>query len=181
MSDGKILIMGVGGCGSGFIWNMFRLCGVETTTHREWIRHGGIRSSKDPANFPAPKVIKHLGGFMANLQLHMERYQWEIEHVFFATAKLELAMSIQKVRLKGPYDYDEQLALYHSRLGKGTAQLIETAFPFTVVRCPDSILHPEYLYEKMRKCLPGVTYERFLEVHEGWVRSEDRDSLSIYE
>ena len=184
MGEGKILIMGTGGCGSGFIWNMFRLCGVETTEHREWMRQGGIRSSKDPASFPAPKVIKHLGGFLLNLQDHIETCQWEVEHVFFATAKLDLAMSIQKSRIRRrgkDFDYDEQLALYYSKLGKGTAQLIETGLPFTIIRCPDSILHPEYLYGKMKRCLPDVTYERFLEAHNELIIPKKRDRLYVHD
>ncbi len=30
MSDGKVLIMGVGGCGSSFLWGLLGDCGLST-------------------------------------------------------------------------------------------------------------------------------------------------------
>lgn len=184
MSDGKILIMGTGGCGSGFIWHMLRECGLETTEHREWIRHGGIIQSKDPANFPAPKVIKHLGGFLNNLNTHLDNYQWEVEHIFFATATLDLAMSIQKSRMRKrqvEFNYNVELERYYSKLGKGMAQLLERDYPFTVVRCPTSILNPRYCYDKLKVVLPSeVSYERFAEIHASKIIPKRRNQLLVY-
>lgn len=179
----KILIMGTGGCGSGFIWHMLKDCGLETTDHREWIRSGGITHSKDPANFPAPRVIKHNGGFLSNLNLHLDNYQWEVEHIFFAVAKLDLAMRIQKSRFRltrREFNYDEQLELYYSKLGKGMAQLTERAHPFTVVQCPASILNPQYCYDKLKVVLPGVPYEEFAEKHAARIVPKLRDRLPPY-
>ena len=132
MNDGKILIMGTGGCGSGFIWHMLRHCGLETTVHREWIRSGGITNSTDPTNFPAPKVIKHNGGFLHNLNTHIENFQWDVEYIFYAVATLDLAMDIQKERMLrrgAAFDYGTELERYYGKLGRGLDQLSESGHP----------------------------------------------------
>ncbi len=183
MSDGKILIMGTGGCGSGFIWHMLKGCGLETTEHREWIRHSGIVGSSDPANFPAPKVIKHLGGFLNNLNAHLDNYQWKVEHVFFATATLDLAMNIQKSRLRKrdkEFEYGVELERYYSKLGRGMAQLLERDYPFTVVRCPTSIKDSRYCYDKLKVVLGDTTYEQFSKVHSDWIIPKRAALLSPY-
>lgn len=184
MSDGKILIMGTGGCGSGFIWHLLKNCGLETTEHREWIRQGGIRESKDPANFPAPKVIKHLGGFLNNLNHHVDTYNWEVKHVFFATATMDLALSIQKSRLRKrniEFDYDVELEKYYGKLGRGVAQLLERDYPFTIVRCPTSIKDARYCYDKLKVVFGDVTYDRFSEIHSNLIIPKRAALLAPYE
>ena len=180
---GKILIMGTGGCGSGFIWHMLKRCGLETTEHREWIRSGGITTAVDPTNFPAPKVIKHNGGFLHSLNKHIETFQWKVEHVFFAIATFDLAMHIQKERMLqrgASFDYDTELERYYGKLGRGVAQLAESDYPFTIVLCPRSILDVEYCYSKLKVVLPNITYEEFVEKHSEWVKHERKSFLSTY-
>ena len=181
--SGKILIMGTGGCGSGFIWNMFRRCGLETTVHREWIRYGGITKSDDPANFPAPKVIKHNGGFLKNLNKHLDNYQWDVDHIFFAVAKFDLAMSIHKGRKAGKKDqppYDEVVQEYYRKLGVGLSALVERDHPFTVVQCPRSILDVQYCYDKLSVVLPNTTYEEFAGHHADQILPDRRDKLFAF-
>lgn len=183
MSDEKILIMGTGGCGSGFVWHMLKRCGLETTEHREWIRQGGIIRSKDPANFPAPKVIKHLGGFLTNLNKHLDNYQWEVEHIFFPTAVLELQMSTQKRRVKSrglTFDFETELVKYHEKLGRGLAQLMERDHPFTIISCPRSIMDPQYLYDKMKVVLTDTSYEEFKKHHEALIIPKKLQRLYAY-
>ena len=175
--------MGTGGCGSGFIWHMLKNCGLDTGEMREWVRQGGIRNSKDPANFPAPKVIKHLGGFLTNLALHLDTYKWEVEHIFFTISTLDLALNIQKSRMrkrKKEFNYDEQLALYYEKLGKGLSQLIDLDCPFTIIRCPTSILEPRYCYDKLKVVLPDTTYEEFAKQHAAFIIPKKRDRLYVY-
>ena len=184
MSDGKILIMGTGGCGSGFVWHMLKRCGLETTNHREWIRSGGITKSTDPPNFPAPKVIKHNGGFLCNLNVHINNYQWEVEHIFFAVATLDLAMDIQRTRLASrnvEFDYDEQLRRYYLKLGRGLQELAESEHPFTIVRCPTSILDVGYCYNQLKVVLPDITFAEFAKEHAEWVMDERVEALLKYE
>ena len=181
--SGKILIMGTGGCGSGFIWHMLKRCGLETTEHREWIRSGGITKSTDPANFPAPKVIKHNGGFLYNLNTHIETFGWKVEHIFFAIATLDLAMHIQKQRMlqRGAiFNYDIELERYYGKLGRGVSQLAESDYSFTIVLCPMSILDVGYCYNKLKVVLPNITYEEFEKKHEEWVKHERKSFLSTY-
>ncbi len=184
VSDGKILIMGTGGCGSGFIWHMLRHCSLETTVHREWIRSGGIMQSDDPRNFPAPKVIKHNGGFLHNMNTHVENFGWEVEHVFYAVATLDLAMGIQKERLERrgtTFDYDTELERYYAKLGRGLDQLAESDYPFTIVRCPASILDVEYCWNKLKVVLPSITFEQFTEKHSEWVFEDRVSGLTTYD
>ncbi len=181
--SGKILIMGTGGCGSGFIWHMLRNCGLETTVHREWIRSGGIVRSKDPANFPAPKVIKHNGGFLKNLNKHLDNYQWDVEHIFFAVAKFDLAMDIYKERkigMKQRLKGDEVVEDYYKKLGRGLVALAERDHPFTVVQCPRSILDVQYCYDKLKVVLPNATYEEFAGHHADLIIPARRDNLLQY-
>lgn len=183
MADSKILIMGTGGCGSGFLWGMLGDCGLSTYGINEWLRHSGARDAKDPTTFDCPKVIKHLGGFLTNLQLHIYNYQWKIEHIFFATATLDLALNIQKSRFRKrrkEFNYDNELNKYYTKLGKGLAQLIETEYPFTIVRCPTSILDPKYCYDKLKIVLPNTTYEEFAEKHAARIIPKKRDRLYVY-
>ena len=183
MSDGKIIIMGTGGCGSGFVWHMLKRCGLETTEHREWIRFGGIIHSKDPANFPAPKVIKHLGGMLCNLNKHLANYQWEVDHIFFAVTPTDLALDIIKTTFAGQgrkFDYDYELKRYYWKLGQGLAQLAESDYPFTIIRCPDTVLDVDYCWEKMKVVLPDTSYEEFAAIHAAWVRPDDRARLATY-
>ena len=74
MDNGKILIMGVGGCGSSFLWGLLDDCGFSTGGINEWIRHSGIREADDSKIFDAPRVIKHLGGFLNNMNTHLDNY-----------------------------------------------------------------------------------------------------------
>ncbi len=183
MSEGKILIMGTGGCGSGFIWHMLKRCGLETTEHREWIRQGGIIRSKDPANFPAPKVIKHLGGFLTNLNKHLDTYGWEVDHIFFPVAVLELQMRTQKRRLQDrglTFDFETELVRYHEKLGRGMEQLIAREHPFTIISCPRSITDPQYLYDKMKVVLGDLTYEEFKKHHASTIIPKYRARLDYY-
>lgn len=183
MSEGKILIMGVGGCGSSFLWGMLRACGLETYDINEWVRHSGIRTSPDPINFPSPKVIKHLGGFLTNLNHHIDMYQWDVEHVFFATASLELQMRTQKRRMQNrtaEFDLETEMVNYHEKLGRGMVQLIERDHPFTVVRCPRSITDPQYLYDRLKVVLKDMTYEKFAEVHASRIIPKKRAQLDYY-
>lgn len=172
--------MGTGGCGSGFIWHMLRKCGLETTEHREWIRYSRITRSKDPVNFPAPKVIKHLGGFLKDLNFHLDTFKWEVEHIFFAVATFDLALEIIRERCRGPFNYDEQVKEYYLKLGQGIIQLAERDYPFTIVRCPTSILDSRYCYDKLKVVLPNTTYEEFAKEHAAHVRPNDRERLATY-
>ncbi len=165
MTDGKILIMGVGGCGSSFLWGLLGDCGLSTNGINEWIRNSGIRAADDPTKFPAPKVIKHLGGFLNNLNIHLDDYEWEVEHVFFAVSSFDLQMKINRRRKGDAFDYHEGVVKYQKALGKGMIQLIERDHPFTVVRCPRSLTDPKYCYDKLKVVLGDMTYESFVKFH----------------
>jgi hypothetical protein len=170
--------MGTGGCGSTFLWHMLRNCGLETTGHREWIRTGGIKKAEDPARFPAPKVIKHLGGFLLHLNQHIENYQWDVEHIFFAISTLDLAMDTCKVRcVRKPFDYESELQRYYSKLGKGLSQLVDSDYPFTIIQCPTFILDADYCYNKLSVVLPDITRGEFVAKHEAFINPERRDAL----
>ena len=156
--------MGAGGCGSGFIHGLLGACGLPTYGINEWLRHSGARGSRDPKNLDCPKVIKHLGGFMENLNFHIDRYGWEVEHIFLAVASLDLQMHAYRRRKRG-FSQEYYLDRYQTVLGKGMVQLIERDHPFTVVRCPRSIKDPEYCYEKLKVVLNGMPYEKFAEIH----------------
>lgn len=163
---------------------MLKNCGLETTNHREWIRSGGITKAEDPTTFVAPKVIKHNGGFLHNLNTHIKNYQWEVEHVFFAVATLDLAMDIQKERLKRrerPFDYNYELERYYGKLGRGLAQLAEADYPFTIVRCPTSILDVGYCYNQLKVVLPDTTFGGFATQHKAWVMHDRVNKLQKYE
>jgi hypothetical protein len=176
MGDGKILIMGTGGCGSGFVWNLLKRCGLETTEHREWMRSGEARDK-------APKVIKHLGGFLNNLNHHVDNNEWEIEHIFFTVATLDLHMDIQKRRLRDRgeiFYYDMELEKYYTKLGKGIAQLAERDYPFTIIRCPTSIQDSLYCYNKLKVVLGDTLYECFSKIHSELIIPELASCLSVY-
>lgn len=172
MSDGKILIMGVGGCGSGFIWNVLRRCGLDTTEHREWMRQSGVRTAIKEGtqqDFPSPKVIKHLGGFLNNLNFHLDTMNWEVEHIFFCVASYELQLHNYEKRSKEEFNRDSVIEKYERALGRGLTQLIERDHPFSLVRCPRSIREPEYCYDKLRVVLNSMSYEEFLTHHQAQI------------
>ena len=165
MPDGKILIMGVGGCGSGFIWGLLGACGLSTGGINEWIRHSGIREADDPKLFDAPRVIKHLGGFLNNMNTHLDNYGWEVEHVFFCVASLDLQMNGYRARKGDSFDYDHYYVKYQNALGKGLMQLIDRDHPFTVIRCPRSLFDPYYCWKKLQVVLGDMKYKEFKEIH----------------
>ncbi len=165
MSEDKVLIMGVGGCGSSFIWGLLGDCGLSTDGINEWIRHSGIRDVEDGKTFPAPKVIKHLGGFLNNMNTHLDNYGWEVEHVFFCVASLDLQMEAYKTRKGGGFDYDHYYTKYQNALGKGLMQLIERDHPFTVIRCPRSLTDPYYCWKKLQVVLGDMRYKEFKKIH----------------
>ena len=181
MDDGKILIMGVGGCGSGFIWGLLGACGLSTGGIREWIRHSGIREAADPKLFDAPRVIKHLGGFLNNMNTHLDNYGWEVEHVFFCVASLDLQMDTYKARKGEGFDYDHYYAKYQNALGKGLMQLIKRDYLFTVIRCPRSIKDSEYCYDKVKVVLKDMSYKEFSEIHAARILPKYLKRLDGYE
>lgn len=183
MGDGKILIMGVGGCGSGFIWNVLRRCGLDTTEHREWMRHSGIRTALKTgraADFPTPKVIKHLGGFLTNLNEHLDTLNWEVEHVFFCVASFDLQLRSYKRRNREAWDREKIVEKYQRALGMGLIQLIERDHPFSLVRCPRSIREPEYCYEKLKIVLGDMSYENFVFHHQAQISEKHLRRLGSF-
>ena len=137
MSEGKILIMGVGGCGSSFIWGLLGDCGLDTGGINEYMRHSGIRnaiSNGTAGDWKFPKVIKHLGGFINNLSEHIERHNWEVEHVFFTVASYELQMKSYKKRkhFKNEEEIKTQEDQYRIALGKGLLHIIEKDISFEI-------------------------------------------------
>ena len=165
MSDGKVLIMGVGGCGSGFLWGLLGDCGLSTGGINEWIRHSGILKADEPKAFEAPKVIKHLGGFLNNLNAHLDDYGWEVEHVFFCVASFDQQMEAYKKRKGDGFDYDHYKTKYQNALGKGLIQLVERDHPFTVIQCPRSITDTYYCWKKLNVVLDDMTYKEFKKIH----------------
>jgi hypothetical protein len=186
MSDGKVLLMGVGGCGSGFVWNVLRRCGLETTEHREWMRQSGIRTAVKEGthlDFHSPKVIKHLGGFMTNLNQHLDTHQWEVEHIYLCMASFDLQMHNYKKRRKDkdkPADMEFLTDRYFTGLGRGMVQIAERDHPFSIIRCPRSIKEPEYLYSKLKCVLDGMTYEEYLVHHEAQISPRHLRRLDGY-
>ncbi|GAG14434.1 unnamed protein product [marine sediment metagenome] len=177
MSDGKVLIMGVGGCGSSFLWGLLGDCGLETLGINEWMRWSGIRRAHREGTVDQmeyPKVIKHLGGFLTNLNLHIDQNHWEIEHIFFAVSSYDCQIreTVERRALQRRHlgKSKEQLIEaakrdYEVSLGKGLIQLIERDHPFTMVRLPRSIKDPKYLYRQLRVVLGDMPYDKFREVH----------------
>ena len=165
MSEGKVLIMGVGGCGSSFLWGLLGDCGLETQGINEWMRHSGIQKAEDPKDFKFPRVIKHLGGFINSLNHHVDKHGWEVEHVFFAVASYDLQMESYRNRKGAGFDFREIQAKYRDALGKGLLHLIERDHPFTIVRCPRSLTDSQYCYNKLKVVLGGMKYEEFAKIH----------------
>lgn len=178
-SSRKILVMGVGGCGSGFIVRCLENCGLDTGGYNSYLQHGPARKEvgrgKDPKTIEMPRVIKHLGGFMNNLNTHIDVYGWEVEHIFLAVASYALQFR-ELVKRRGnssrwvgktKEEIEEVSRLdYFELLGKGMVQLIERDHSFTVVRCPRSIKDPRYLYSKLKIVLPySFDYGRFEDAH----------------
>lgn len=184
--DGIILIMGVGGCGSGFIWHLLGDCGLETGGINEWMRHSGIRkaiANGTADNFEFPQVIKHLGGFLNNLNEHIDRHKWKVKHIFFAVASYDLQIKHYKKRRGASEEEIPELEKkYQNALGKGLIQLIERDHPFTIIRCPRTIKDPEYCYNKLKVVLPEeITFEKFKEIHANRISPRHLKRLDGYE
>jgi len=182
MDNRKILIMGAGGCGSGFLLGILRACGLETGPHNEFMRWGGVREAikagQDPKTIYTPKVIKHLGGFLVNLNEHVDRHGWEIQHIFFSVASYKLQMQAYKKRAKKTLQEADQQ--YRDGLASALIQLIERDYPFTMVRCPRSIKDTEYCYEKLKVVL-GIDYEAFKLIHQAQIIPHKLEGLMVYE
>lgn len=175
MDDGKILIMGVGGCGSSFIWRLLDDCGLDTKGINEWMRWSNVRKAHREGTahlIEYPTVIKHLGGFITNLNMHIDQNNWKVRHIFFAVSTYDLQIKTY-VRRRGErqkgLSEKERYALadkdYKRSLGMGMIQLIERDHPFTMVRCPRTILEPEYCYNQLKVVLDDMSYEEFYEIH----------------
>lgn len=181
MDNRKILIMGAGGCGSGFVLGLLRACGFETGPHNEFMRWGGVRekikAGVDPKTIWTPKVIKHLGGFLVNLNQHIDRHGWEIQHIFFAVASYELQIRAYQRRQKRTREDAEKQ--YREGLASGIAQLIERDYPFTMIRCPRSILDPDYCYDKMKVVVPQ-SFEQFKPIHASQIIPKKLEDLKAY-
>lgn len=179
MDDGKILVMGVGGSGSGFIWGLLGDCGYETKGINEWMRHSGVREAH--ANGAAhlieyPTVIKHLGGFLTNLNMHIDQNGWNVKHIFFSVASYDFQIKTYMKRRQSKQQHfttEERRELadrdYRTALGSGMIQLIERDHPFTMVRCPRSMKDPKYCYEQLKVVLDGMTYKEFFKIHQARV------------
>lgn len=165
----KILIMGVGACGSNFLWGLLGACGFETKGINEFMRHGGVREAiKEGREIEFPEVIKHLGGFMVNLNEHIDRHNWEIKHIFLCMSSLDY--QLHKYKKRRGYSTEEATERYAKGLGQGLIQLVERDHPFTIVHSPRSILDPEYCYSKVNVVLGDMSYEEFLKVHQGQIK-----------
>lgn len=170
MPEGKILIMGVGGCGSSFLWHLLDDCGYETKGINEFMRHGGVREAIRNGTldtFEFPQVIKHLGGFLVNLNEHIDRHNWEVQHIFFCVSSLPYQLNQYKKR-RG-WDEKRCLEKYRKGLGEGMIQLIERDHDFTIIRSPRSVLDPRYCYEKVKVVLGDMSYAKFREIHQAGI------------
>lgn len=175
MSKEVILIMGVGGCGSSFLWGLLGDCGFETKGINEFMRHGGVREAIKAGtldSFEFPEVIKCLGGFLVNLNEHIDRHNWKVRHIFFVVASYDYQINkyMKRRRSKQKHLTVEEAAViaeedYKRGLGSGLIQLIERDHPFTMVRCPRSIKDSKYCYDQLKVVLDDMTYEEFVKIH----------------
>lgn len=173
MSKGKILITGVGGCGSSFLWGLLGDLGFDTGEINEVMRHPPIKRAVDRGeDVEFPEVIKNLGGFLTNLNGHIDRHNWEVRHIFLAMASHELQIKayVKRRRYKQEgLSKEERIALaehdYRQGLGKGLIQIVERDHSFTIIRCPRSIKDSKYCYEKLKGVLKDTVYEEFAKVH----------------
>jgi hypothetical protein len=133
------------------------------------MRHSGIRDAiiaKTADDWEFPRLIKHLGGFMNNLNEHVDRHGWEVDHVFLCMNSYDLQMrkyySRGRVALE---DRPAKQAQYEQALGRGLIQLNSRDYPFTVIRCPRSIKDVQYCYDKLKVAIDH-TFEEFREIHQ---------------
>jgi len=170
MSEGKILVTGVGGCGSSFVWSLLGDCGFSTGGINEYMRNIELRAAIQAGitDWEFPRVIKHLGGFMNNLNEHVDRHNWEVEHVFLCMNTYELQMKKYYSRGRVPQEQREaKQRQYEVTLGRGLIQLNSRDYPFTVIRCPRSIKDVRYCYDKLKVVLGDMPFETFKEIHQG--------------
>jgi hypothetical protein len=180
--------MGVGGCGSSFIWSLLGDCGHDTKGINEWMRHSGVRAALKAGTLDQveyPKVIKHLGGFLNNLNKHIDDHGWEVEHIFFVVASYEY--QIRKIAKRRGVSCTEPISRakvekdYRNALGTGLIQLIERDHPFTMVRLPRSIKDPRYCYDRLKVVLGEMTYEEFEKIHAAQIIPERLRKLDNWE
>lgn len=193
-SSSKILIMGVGGCGSGFIVRCLENCGLDTGGYNSYLQHGPVQkllsNGVDPKNIEMPRVIKHLGGFMHNLNQHIDTYGWKVEHIFLAVASYDLQFRELVKRRSNSSRFigkskteieDITRKDYPEMLGLGVIQLIARDHSFTIVRCPRSIKDPEYLYNKLKIVIPDVSYKEFKIAHDKTISPRHLKRLDKYD
>jgi hypothetical protein len=125
-----------------------------------------------------PDVIKHHGGFCLNLPKYVEKYNWEIEHVFILVRNIEDAVgkrvgeksrkadmsrkALMPVPSKEVYD-----KMSEAELREATANTIhilassaihnceEYRYPYTVINYPRFVTDFWYSWEKIALKCPG--------------------------
>jgi hypothetical protein len=153
------------------------------------MRHPPIKAALGRGESPElPEVIKNLGGFLTNLNAHIDRHNWTVRHIFLAmnSHELQIKAYVKRRRHKqvGMFK-EERIKLaehdYRQGLGKGLIQIVERDHPFTVIRCPRSIKDPKYLYEKLKVILGDMTYEEFAKIHAARIDPRYLKRLEGYE
>ena len=175
--ESKILITGNGVGGTTWLWWLFHELGYTTSpkgidAHTyELLRNKNLVKRITKGELEWPQVIKHLGGFLKNMNLHVDTHDWEVRHVFMILRKLDSAIASRRRRPSkikpasmgvsreefGKMTWDQREEKMKERLidgvGSGVFQAIERDYPFTVLRFPRAAIDAEYCYEKLKPVL----------------------------
>lgn len=171
--ESKILITGNGVGGTTWLWWLFHELGFTTSPEGvdahtyELLRNKGLVKRITKGELEWPQVIKHLGGFLMNMNIHVDTHEWEVQHVFMILRKLDSAIASRRRRpskikpasmgvSKEEFDkmtWDQREEKMKARLvdgvGSGVFQVIERDYPFTVLRFPRAAIDVEYCYQKL--------------------------------
>lgn len=132
---------------------------------------------------PWPEVIKHLGGFCYNLNEHVDRWSWNVDHIFVMVRDLGESVR-RRVKFKGGRDMSPKAFGYDpaswraltqeareaeiqdrlkNQIGALLFNLVPRNYPFTCIEYPRWVQDPNYAYTKLSPALADrVTHEDFV-------------------
>lgn len=187
-----ILVSGEGRSGSTFFLHFLGELGFDIGGHDEFLREVNL---DDTIQFP--EAIKHLGGFSTNLDHWLDRYEWHVDHFYFVTCGVDLAVTKRlKYGIGNPAGFvgttdgrwrvmseiakrkDLTKRMYEI-MAKALDTTLRRGIPFTAVSYPRFCLDGDYARRILEPILhlKGLDTDKVMEVHSRFV---ELDKLHEY-
>lgn len=191
-----ILVTGTGQSGTTAFLLLLEALGLDTGKKHEFLRDEKMWKEIEQGKIPKwPSVIKHLGGFCYNLNSHVDRWNWKVDHIFIVLRNLDQlarkkatkpekffrakALKISNEKLRNLSEDNKKEIIKDNakdQIGALIFNILDRDYPFSLVEYPKYTENLDYCYKKISPIIP-CTWDTFLQAHN---KAIDKSKVNRY-